>query len=165
MTVVRTSDWLRTVEHVLEMPSAEALRRRLRVAGVTTVLKACREWAAAADHSTGRGMAISHQTVAQRIGYAEATVKRIMRFLTRLGLIVEVARGANRLTLEQLAEARQLGGAAQRSVASTRALTVPRSVDGTPYPPNNQLTKHPRLRDPCQGAQARTRPALRAVEP
>lgn len=132
--VVRPSDWLHTVEQVLEMPSAEVLRRRLRVAGPTTVLKACREWAAAADHRTGRDVAISHQTVALRIGYAEATVKRIMRFLTRLGLIVEVVRGANRLTLEQLAEARQLGGGAQRNVASTRALTVPRSVDGTPLP-------------------------------
>lgn len=134
VTVAPPSDWLAAAEHVIAMPSSEALRRRLRVAGVSTVLRACREWAAAADHSTGRGVAISHQTVAERIGYAPATVKRIMRFLTRLGLIVEVVRGANRLTLEQLAEARELGGISQRSVASTRALTIPRSVDGTPLP-------------------------------
>lgn len=134
VTVAAPTDWLAAAEHVIGMPSSEALRRRLRVAGVSTVLRACREWAAASDHRTGRGVAISHQTVAERIGYAPATVKRIMRFLTRLGLIVEVVRGANRLTLEQLAEARELGGISQRSVASTRALTIPRSVDGTPLP-------------------------------
>lgn len=141
VTVAPPADWLAAVEHVIAMPSSEALRRRLRVAGVSTVLRACREWAAAADHRTGRGMAISHQTVAERIGYAPATVKRIMRFLSRLGLIVEVARGANRLTLEQLAEARELGGISQRSVASTRALTIPRSVDGTPLPSPQQVPK------------------------
>jgi len=135
VTVAPPSDWLRAAEYIIGMPSSEALRRRLRVAGVSTVLRACREWAASADHRTGRDVAISHQTVAERIGYAPATVKRIMRFLTRLGLIVEVVRGANRLTLEQLAEARELGGISQRSVASTRALTIPRSVDGTPLPP------------------------------
>ena len=132
--VCRPSEWLHAVEFTLALPSVEALRRRLRVAGVPTVLKASREWAAAADRRTGRDVAISHKTVAQRIGYAESTVKRVMRFLTRVGLVVEVARGANRLTLEQLAEARQLGGLQQRTVASTRALTIPRSVDGTPLP-------------------------------
>jgi len=132
--VCSPSEWLHAVEFALALPSVEALRRRLRVAGVPTVLKASREWAAAADRRTGRDVAISHKTVAQRIGYAESTVKRVMRFLTRVGLVVEVARGANRLTLEQLAEARQLGGVQQRTVASTRALTIPRSVDGTPLP-------------------------------
>ena len=142
VTVAAPAEWLGAVEHVIALPSSDALRRRLRVAGATTVLRACQEWAAAADHHTGRGVAISHETVADRIGYAPATVKRIMRFLTRLGLIVEVVRGANRLTLEQLAEARALGGTAQRSVASTRALTIPRTVDGTPLP--TQLTVNER---------------------
>lgn len=141
ITVCRPSEWLEAVESALRIPSVEALRRRLRVAGVPTVLKACREWAAAADHRTGRDVAVSHQTVAQRIGYAEATVKRIMRFLSRVGLVVEVARGANRLTLEQLAEARHLGGTTQRAVASTRALTIPRSVDGTPLPTHNPVNE------------------------
>ncbi|GEC75522.1 hypothetical protein [Microbacterium maritypicum] len=52
------------------------------MAGAPTVLKASREWASAADRRTGRDVAISHKTVAQRIGYAESTVKRVMRFLT-----------------------------------------------------------------------------------
>ena len=141
VAVCRPPDWLHAVEFVLALPSVEALRRRLRVAGVPTVMKACREWAAAADHRTGRDVAVSHQTVAARIGYAEATVKRIMRFLSRLGLVVEVARGANRLTLEQLAEARQLGGVQQRAVASTRALTIPRAVDGTPLPTQEPVNR------------------------
>ena len=134
VVVVRPTIWLELVERLLQLPDAEALRRQLRVAGVPTVLRACREWAASADRLTGRGVAVSHKTVAERIGYAESTVKRIMRFLSRLGLVVEVARGANRLTLEQIDEARQLGGEHQRKVASTRALTIPRSVDGTPLP-------------------------------
>lgn len=134
VVVVRPTIWLELVERLLQRPDTEALRRQLRVAGVPTVLSACREWAASADHLTGRGVAISHKTVADRIGYAPATVKRIMRFLNRLGLVVEVARGVNRLTLEQIDEARQLGGEHQRNVASTRALTIPRSVDGTPLP-------------------------------
>lgn len=138
VTVCRPSEWIHAVEFALSLPSVEALRRRLRVAGVPTVLKAAKEWASAADRRTGRDVAVSHSTVAARIAYAEATVKRIMRFLTRLGFVVEVARGANRLTLEQLAEARELGAVTQRTVASTRALTIPRSVDGTPLP-----TQHP----------------------
>ncbi len=82
VTVCRPSEWLRAVEFALALPSVEALRRRLRVAGAPTVLKASREWASAADRRTGRDVAISHKTVAQRIGYAESTVKRVMRFLT-----------------------------------------------------------------------------------
>lgn len=141
VVVVRPTTWLDLVERMLQLPDVEALRRRLRAAGTSTVLKACREWADSADRLTGRDVAISHKTVAERIGYAEATVKRIMRFLTRLGLIVEVARGANRLTLEQLDEARVLGGAYQRNVASTRALTIPRSVDGTPLPTSPSINE------------------------
>ena len=141
VTVCRPSEWLRALEFALSLPTVEALRRRLRVAGVPTVLKAAKEWASAADRRTGRDVAVSHNTVAGRIAYAEATVKRIMRFLSRLGFVVEVARGANRLTLEQLAEARQLGGVAQRTVASTRALTIPRSVDGTPLPTQPTITE------------------------
>ncbi|MDF2916131.1 MAG: hypothetical protein K0S70_348 [Microbacterium sp.] len=132
--VCRPPDWLHALEHALSLPSVEALRRRLRVAGPSTVLAAAVEWAASADRATGRDVAVSHATVAERIGYAEATVKRIMRFLSRLGFVVECARGRNRLTLDEIAAARSLGAAQQRAAASTRALTIPQSVDGTPLP-------------------------------
>lgn len=161
--VCRPSDWLHAVEFALALPSVEALRRRLRVAGPSTVLSAARQWAAAADRSTGRDVAISHATVAERIGYAEATVKRIMRFLSRLGLVVECARGRNRLSLDELAEARALGAEHQRAAASTRALTIPHSVDGTPYPSRDQLTKPLPLQRTHQSApEGARRPALRA---
>ncbi len=104
--VCRPDEWLAAVEHVLTMPSVEALRRRLRVAGASTVLAAAREWAQSADRLTGRDVAVAHATVAAAIGYAAATVKRIMRFLSRLGLIVECARGRNLISLDELAEAR-----------------------------------------------------------
>lgn len=130
----RPEYWLHAVEVALELPDVELLRRRLRVAGRETVMRACRVWAAAADRRTGRDVAVSHQTVAAAIGYAELTVKRIMRFLSRLGLIVECARGRNRLSMDELHQARQLGATAQRAVASTRALTIPHSVHGTPLP-------------------------------
>lgn len=162
VVVVNPATWLELVELMMRMPSVEALRRRMRVAGVPMVMKACREWAAAADHHTGRGVAISHQTVAGRIGYAATTVKRVMRFLSRLGLVVEVVRGANRLTLEQLAEARQLGGVHQRTVASTRALTVPRSVDGTPLPTLETVNEtSPVKESPPKRASAHTAGATR----
>lgn len=130
----RPDHWLHAVEVALALPDVELLRRRLRVAGRSTVMRACRVWAAAADRRTGRDVAVSHQTVAAAIGYAELTVKRIMRFLSRLGLIVECARGRNRLSMDELHQARQLGATGQRAVASTRALTIPRSVYGTPLP-------------------------------
>lgn len=130
----RPAHWLHAVEAALSVPEVETLRRRLRVAGRSTVLRACRVWAAAADRRTGRDVAVSHQTVAAAIGYAEATVKRIVRFLTRLGLMVECARGRNRLSMDELHRARQLGATQQRAVASTRALTIPHSVYGTPLP-------------------------------
>lgn len=127
------------VEYVLTIPAVDEMRARMGVAGSSTVLAAACEWARAADRRTGRDVALAHSTVAKAIRYAEATVKRIMRFLSRLGLIVECARGANRLTLEQLAVARELGASAQRAVASTRALTIPSSVVGTPLPPTQQV--------------------------
>lgn len=162
VTVAPPAEWLPAAERIIGMPSSEALRRRLRVAGVSTVLRACREWAASADHRTGRDVAISHETVAKRIGYKASTVKRIMRFLTRLGLIVEVVRGTNRLNLEQLAEARKLGAVWQRSAASTRALTIPRSVDGTPLPTHvTSLEKSPVKRTLPRRASAHTAGAPR----
>lgn len=139
--VCNPDDWLRAVELALTLPTVKALRRRLRVAGPATVLAAAREWATAADRRTGRDVAVSHATVAARINYAEATVKRIMRFLSRLGFVVECARGRNRLTLEELAEARALGAENQRAAASTRALTIPHAVDGTPLPLSGSLNE------------------------
>ncbi len=157
--VCRPDEWLAVVERVLTMPSVEALRRRLRVAGPSTVLAAAREWARSADRLTGRDVAVAHATVAAAIGYAAATVKRIMRFLSRLGLIVECARGRSLLSLDELAEARVAGAGSQTSVASTRALTVPRSVDGTPLPPTQPVPKttHVTKRSPT-----RARGALKA---
>lgn len=165
--VCRPSDWLHAVEFALSLPTVEALRRRLRVAGPETVLSAARQWASAADRSTGRDVAVSHATVATSIGYAEATVKRIMRFLTRLGLVVECARGRNRLSLDELAAARSLGAEHQRAAASTRALTIPRSVDGTPLPlsgPVNETSpvekNSPKRAQRARKADAPRRPAM-----
>ncbi|WHE37835.1 hypothetical protein [Microbacterium sp. BDGP8] len=157
--VCRPSDWLQALEHALALPSVEALRRRLRVAGPATVLAAAAEWAASADRATGRDVAVSHATVAERIGYAEATVKRIMRFLSRLGFVVECARGRNRLTLDELAAARSLGAVQQRAAASTRALTIPRSVDGTPLPLSRTVSKTSHLQ---KNSPKRARGARRA---
>ncbi|WP_417512552.1 hypothetical protein [Microbacterium sp.] len=163
----RPDDWLHAVEAALSVPEVEQLRRRLRVAGRSTVLRACRIWAAAADHRTGRDVAVSHQTVAEAIGYAEATVKRIVRFLSRLGLLVECARGRNRLSMDELHQARQLGATQQRAVASTRALTIPRSVYGTPLPTSGTVNEKspvkkfsPRRALRARKAGAAPRPAL-----
>lgn len=160
--VCRPGDWLHAVEVALSLPTVEALRRRLRVAGPATVLKAAREWADAADRLTGRDVAVSHATVADRIGYAEATVKRIMRFLTRIGFVVECARGRNRLTLEELAEARAMGAEHQRAAASTRALTIPRSVDGTPLPLSGPVNETSPVN---KNSPKRARGARKAVAP
>lgn len=160
--VCTPSEWLYALEGALSAPHVEALRRRLRVAGPDTVLAAAREWADAADRLTGRDVAVSHATVAAAIGYAEATVKRIMRFLSRLGFVVECARGRNRLTLDELARARDLGATQQRAAASTRALTIPRSVDGTPLPLTQPVPRKSHL---GKNSPTRARGARKAVAP
>ena len=160
--VCRPADWLHAVEFALSLPTVEAYRRRLRVAGPATVLAAARQWAAAADRHTGRDVAVAHETVALAIGYAPATVKRAMRFLKRLGLVVEVARGRNYLTLDELAAARALGAHGQRAVGSTWALTIPSSVDGTPLPPLGLVNKKSLVK---KGSPKRARGARKAGAP
>lgn len=161
--VCRPAEWLHALEFALTLPDVEALRRRLRVAGADTVLAAAVQWATAADTITGRDVAVSHATVASAIGYAEATVKRIMRFLSRLGFVIECARGRNRLTLQELATARALGAREQRTVASTRALTIPSSVEGTPLPLSETVNKisHVKKNSPKRAQSARRAGASR----
>lgn len=160
----RADDWLDVLEQALGLPGVEALRRRLHVAGRDTVLRAAGQWAAASHEATGRDVAVSHATVGAAIGYQPATVKRICRFLARLGFLVEIVRGRDRLTLAELDQARRQGGTQQRAAASTRALTIPQAVEGTPLPvprSGNGLTQVPKKSPRRARRRAAARPELR----
>lgn len=139
--VCRPDHFLHALDVALSIPEVDALRQEMRVAGRETVLRAAREYAAAADHRTGRGVAVSHRTIAKAIGYAAETVKKIARFLSRLGFLVEIVRGRNMLTRQERAQARAMGAPAQTAVASTRALTIPRAVYGNPLPVSGEVNE------------------------
>lgn len=89
----------------------------------------CRVLASAADHETGRGVAMSHQKVAQLASACDGapmsakTVQRVEAILERLGLLSLVVVGRD-LTTEE----RSHLGTAQRGAASVRALTVSREA-------------------------------------
>lgn len=139
--VARTEHSLYALEVALRIPEVDALRRRKGAPGVETVMRFARLWADAGQASTGRDIAISHETIAKATGYKRKTVKNTANFLATLGFLIEVARGANRLTRAQLAEARQKGARHQTAVASTRALTIPRSVYGRPLPLSGKVNE------------------------
>ncbi len=138
LPAVRPARWVKTVAWALEQPSVERRRRAMKISSPAVVLAVAGRLAARADFGTGRNVAVSCATIAAELHLQPATVKRVTRFLRRLGFLVNVVTGANRLTLEQLWEAAQRGAPNQRAVAATRALTIPRSVpravDGAPLP-------------------------------
>ncbi|MCG7415194.1 hypothetical protein MHK74_11565 [Microbacterium aurum] len=129
---------MKTVGWALEQPSVERRRRAMKISSPAVVLAVAGRLAARADFGTGRNVAVSCATIAAELHLQPATVKRVTRFLRRLGFLVNVVTGANRLTLEQLWEAARRGAPNQRAVAATRALTIPGSVphtvDGAPLP-------------------------------
>lgn len=125
-------EWVAAVKLMLMTSVVEQKRRSERMPARATFLEFARIYASAADAETGRNVAVAHETVAKRIKYGRATVKKIVRFLTDLGLIVEVVRGQNKFSLEELAEISALGGEGQTSMASLRALTIPRAVSSSP---------------------------------
>lgn len=161
--VCTPAECIEALIEALSRPEVDQLRRSMRRYSPATILAVAEQYAAAADFSTGRGVALSHATVADAIGRAAGTVKKICKFLTRLGFVVEVARGRNLLNLEELAQARAKGATNQRAVASVRALTIPRKYFCTPLPatkpviPNSYVPKNSPRR-----AHARKSPATRA---
>ncbi len=105
----------------------------------------CRVLASAADHETGRGVAMSHQKVAQLASAGDGapmsakTVQRVEAILERLGLLSLVVVGRD-LTTEE----RSHLGTAQRGAASVRALTVSREaavLAGVHLPSDPSLSK------------------------
>ncbi|MFC4245079.1 hypothetical protein ACFOYW_17055 [Gryllotalpicola reticulitermitis] len=170
--------WLVALEAALAQPAVERLRRSRRMSSRELILACARELAAAADFRTGRNVAVSRATIAEAIKCAPGTVKEILQFLTRIGFQLVVCRGANRLTLEQLTEARELGGTAQRAVASTRFLTIPRwarqllrvapAVDAAPLPSREKVKQQVAVKEfpPTRAARAEaaSRPQLRRMK-
>lgn len=154
---------MEALTHALTTPEVDGIRRKMRRYSPTTILAVAQQYAAVADFETGRGVAVSHATVAKAIGRAEGTVKKICQFLSRIGFVVEVARGRNRLNLEQLAQARRLGGKTQRAVASVRALTIPRRYSCTPLPSTKPVVLSSSvLNSPTKRVHTRKSPAPRA---
>jgi len=86
----------------------------MKISSPAVVLAVAGRLAARADFGTGRNVAVSCATIAAELHLQPATVKRVTRFLRRLGFLVNVVTGANRLTLEQLWEAAQRGAPNQR---------------------------------------------------
>lgn len=108
----------------LKTPEGEALRRAAKVAPATFLAVARADWGAA-DVATGRGVATSHETVAQQLGMSSKTVQRSRDLMAALGFAVTVAEGRY-LTRAERAAARAQHGQTQTRAASLRALTLPR---------------------------------------
>lgn len=161
---------LYALEVALSFPEVDAQRRSKGAPGAQTVLTFARLWAAAADHNTGRGIAISHQRIAAETGYKYRTVKNTARFLAALGFLVEVARGRNMLSRKEKAQAAAGGAPRQTAVASTRALTIPKAVYGRPLPLSGKVkrTSHVKKNSPkptCRRPDAAPRPSSRKKQP
>ncbi|GAB3615441.1 hypothetical protein [Humibacter ginsengisoli] len=122
--VCRPGAWLHAVELAMAQPAVERLMRSRR-RGRAQILAVAARMAAAADFETGRNVAVSFQTIADALHCAPATVKKCVQFLSHLGFHIEVCHGRDKLTLDELAEARALGAQDQRAAASTRYLVVP----------------------------------------
>lgn len=84
-------------------------------------LAVARVMAAAADGATGRGVALSVETIGERAGVSERTVRRARAWLAGEGLAVEVFRGRH-LTRAERAARREAGGYGIRA-ASVWALS------------------------------------------
>ncbi len=82
--------------------------------------------AAAADGATGRRSALSVETIAQRAGTTNRTVRRTRSWLSRAGLAVEVFRGRHLTAAERQAR-REVGGRGI-TASSVWALTHPASA-------------------------------------
>jgi len=122
--VCRPEHWLWVLELALEQASVQRLMRRKR-RGRDMILAVAGCLAASADHQTGRNVAVSFQTIAAELHCTPGTVKKAVQFLSLLGFHIEVCHGRDKLTLDELAEARAMGAESQRAVASTRYLTIP----------------------------------------
>lgn len=148
---VRPDRWMSTLRWTLQQPSIERRRREMKISSPDTVLAVAAQLAASADFTTGRNVAVSCTTIAVELHLQPATVKRITRFLRRLGFLLNLVTGANRITLDQIREAAYRGAPAQRSVAATRALVLPGStgsrVDSAPLPVNTSLTHASHLQE------------------
>lgn len=135
---VHPQEWMRVLTWALTLPSVERRRRRMKISSPTTIRAVASSLAASADYRTGRNVAVSCATIGRELHLQEATVKRVTKFLRRLGFLINLTRGANRLTLTQIEEAARQGAPQQRTVAPTRALilpgTVPHHVDSAPLP-------------------------------
>jgi len=115
--------WLDALRHAVSSSDGAERRRQARVA-LGTLLRVARADAAAADASTGRGVATSHETVAGILGMSGKTVQRARQLIEALGFSVTIAEGRY-LTTAERAAAREAHGGYQVRAASLRALTLP----------------------------------------
>ncbi|MDR1387378.1 MAG: hypothetical protein LBJ44_07295 [Propionibacteriaceae bacterium] len=122
--------WLDAVEALLATPEGEALRKRHKVKA-DTFIDVMRVWAGAADTTTGRNMALAHQTVARRLGCSPRHVARAAALAEALGVAVTIRPGSY-LDRSARAQAHETTGNSQITVASIRALTAPKPQSTTP---------------------------------
>lgn len=117
--------WLTTLATLLSHPACDKIRREISIK-VETVMEVAKCEADAADHN-GRNVFTSNASVARRLGCSTKTVRRARLLLKRLGLAVESLRGRY-LNEEERIAAELTHGGEQRRCASTRHLTIPKSV-------------------------------------
>lgn len=152
------SVWFDAVMDILRTPEGEDARRRAKVAP-DTLLRVAYADAAAADQSTGRGVATAHDTVAGQLGMSGKTVQRARHLLEALGLAVTVA-GGRYLFGRERAQAHARHGGHQLRAASTRALTLPRGY--TP-PAGSAVAGADPL--PVENVQLPTRRGVKNISP
>ncbi|MDA3145794.1 hypothetical protein JSO19_00175 [Leucobacter sp. UCMA 4100] len=159
--------WLTRLMEALRTPEGESARRRISIT-LTTLLRIATLDAESADSRNGRGVATSHDTVANTIGCCKRTVQRGRELIQQLGFAVVVVPGRY-LTKAERAEAAALHGSAQRRAASVRALTLPAP---TPAASNVHLPRrgfinplaHLRINSPKRAGARKAAPRPGAIE-
>lgn len=117
--------WLLAVSLASHGPrAAKIMARRVSRRALMAVARAD---AAAADHATGRWVATANATVARITGLCERTVQYARATLAHLGLCRIVATGRYLTTAERRTATATHGGRQVRA-ASTRVLTMPRTI-------------------------------------
>ena len=116
--------WFDALMDALSTPQRAELRQKWSVRD-STLLAIANLYRGYADPDTGRGITVSHETIAAKLELSEKTVQRATRLLEALGFAVTLVTGRSLLSAEEKAEAFQTHGGRQTHAANVLALTLP----------------------------------------
>jgi hypothetical protein len=148
-----------------------ALGKRGAISAAVLIIIAV-EWAAFADHATGRNVAVTKATIAKKIGCSEKTVQRAWAVLAAGGWATEAARGhgspvghtaGNRPSIWHLVSPRPFAEAAADVVDSVPLPAKPGSCLESPVGIHSPSVRGGARRQDCPHENGRARRARRAA--